>query len=129
LIGMTLFLTYGAPDPATGQNPNWRTFGYPGPISAPPAVAKPIVPRAPDGGELTLEADVCIVGSGAGGGVLAGELAARGCKVVVLEAGGYFNEADFNQLELWAYQNLYYRGGPTPTADLNVTLQAGATLG
>jgi choline dehydrogenase-like flavoprotein len=129
LVGMTLFLTYGAPDPTTGQNPNWRTFGYPGPISAPPAVDKTIVPVVPDGDELTLEVDVCIVGSGAGGGVIAGELSARGCKVVVLEAGGYFNESDFNQLELWAYQNMYYRGGPTPTADMNVTLQAGATLG
>ena len=26
LIGLTLFITYGAPDPATGQNPNWETF-------------------------------------------------------------------------------------------------------
>ena len=25
----------------------------------------------------------------------------------MLEAGGYYNEADFNQLELWAYENLY----------------------
>jgi choline dehydrogenase-like flavoprotein len=47
----------------------------------------------------------------------------------VLEAGGYFNESDFNQSELWAYQNLYWRGGPTPTADFNVGLQAGACLG
>src|SRR4051812_31883703 len=31
LTEMTLFLYYGAPDPQTGQNPNWRTFGYPGP--------------------------------------------------------------------------------------------------
>ena len=36
LINMTLFLHYGAPDPETGQNPNWRTFGYPVPVSAPP---------------------------------------------------------------------------------------------
>jgi choline dehydrogenase-like flavoprotein len=129
LIAMTLFLAYGAPDPATGQNPNWRRFGYPGPISAPPQVDKRIVPRVPEGEELTLEADVCIVGSGAGGGVIAGELSARGLKVVVLEAGGYFNESDFNMLELWAYQNMYYRGGPTATADMNVSLQAGATLG
>ena len=49
--------------------------------------------------------------------------------MVVLEMGGYFNEADFNQLELWAFQNLYWRGGPTPTADMNVTLQAGSCLG
>ena len=32
---MTLFLTYGAPDPETGKNPNWRTFGYPGPSRRP----------------------------------------------------------------------------------------------
>ena len=49
--------------------------------------------------------------------------------MVVLEAGGYFNEADFNQLELWALSNLYWRGGPTPTADLNLSLQAGSCLG
>ncbi len=31
LAGLTLFLSYGAPDPQTGQNPFWRSFGYPGP--------------------------------------------------------------------------------------------------
>ena len=66
----------------------------------------------PDG-DTTLEADAVVVGSGAGGGVIAGEARrSAGLKVVVLEAGGYFNEADFNQIELWAYQNLYWRGGP-----------------
>ena len=49
--------------------------------------------------------------------------------VVVLEAAGYFNESDFNQLELPAYQQMYWRGGPTPTADGNVSLVAGTTLG
>ena len=70
-----------------------------------------------------------IVGSGAGGGVIAAKLAAAGLRVVVLEMGGYHTDADFNQLELWAWQNLYWRGGPTPTADMNVTLQAGSALG
>jgi choline dehydrogenase-like flavoprotein len=129
LVGLTLFLAYNLPDPATGKNPNWTRFGYPGPIGAPPDVPKPIVPVVPEGEELKLEADVVVVGSGAGGGVIAGTLAQAGLKVVVLEAGGYFNEADFNQLELWGYQNLYWRGGPTPTADMNVSLQAGASLG
>ena len=69
------------------------------------------MPIVPDG-DTTLEADVVVVGSGAGGGVIAGTLAEAGLRVVVLEMGGYFNEADFNQLELWAYQNLYWRGGP-----------------
>ena len=68
---------------------------------------------------------MCVVGSGAGGGVIAATLAQRGLKVVVLEAAGYFNESDFRQLELQAYQEMYWRGGPTPTADGNVSLQAG----
>ena len=129
LISLILFLHYGAPDPQTGQNPNWRTFGYPGPISAPPERDKPIAPVVPDGDELALEADVCVIGSGAGGGVIAGMLATQGARVVVLEAGGYFDDSDFNMLEMPAYQNMYWRGGPNPTADQNVTLQAGFGLG
>ena len=129
LIGMTLFLHYGAPDPQTGKNPNWETFRYPGPISAPPQVAKPLTVHEPSGAEETLETDVCIVGSGSGGAVVAAGLAARGLDVVVLEAAGYYNESNFNQLELPAYQEMFWRGGPTPTADGNVSLVAGTTLG
>ena len=128
LIALTLMFSYANVDPATGQNPFWKTLGYPGPISAPPVAPKTITPLVPDG-DTTLEADVVVVGSGAGGGVIAGKLAAAGRRVVVLERGAYHNEADFNQLELWAWSNLYWRGGPTPTADLNITLQAGSCLG
>ena len=60
---------------------------------------------------------------------MAGVLSERGLKVVVLEAGGYFDDADFLQLEVPAYQNTYWRGGPKPTADMNVSLQAGSCLG
>jgi choline dehydrogenase-like flavoprotein len=127
LRSMTLFLYYGLPD-EHGQNPNWKTFGYPGPAAAPPAVEKQLQTFVPES-DTTLEADVCIVGSGAGGGVMAGVLSERGLKVVVLEAGGYFDDADFSQLEIPAYQNLFWRGGPNPTADMNVSLQAGSCLG
>jgi choline dehydrogenase-like flavoprotein len=127
LVNLALFLHYGLPD-ELGRNPNWETFGYPGPISAPPAGEKAIKAFVPEG-DTVLEADVVIVGSGAGGGVMAGVLAQHGLHVVVLEAGGYFDESDFLQLELAAYQNCYWRGGPTTTADLNVSLQAGACLG
>jgi Choline dehydrogenase and related flavoproteins len=129
LINMTLFLHYGAPDPQTGQNPNWRTFGYPGPISAPPKVEKPLQIHRPVSSEETIEADACIVGSGSGGAVIAAELASRGLDVVVLEAAGYYNESDFAQLELPAFQQFFWRGGPTPTVDGNVSLVAGMTLG
>jgi hypothetical protein len=128
LVGMTCFLYYGAPDPQSGQNPNWRVFNYPGPSSPPPQVEKPLHPLEVDDG-ATLEADVVVVGSGAGGAVIAGTLAKSGLKVIVLEAGGYYNESDFAQLEMKAYQEMYWRGGPVPTADGNITLQAGSTLG
>ncbi len=127
LVGATLFLYYGLPD-ERGQNPNWTTFGYPGPLGPAPDAVRSLEPYVPDG-DTTLEADVCVVGSGAGGGVMAGCLSERGLKVVVLEAGGYFDDPDFFGLELPAYQNMYWRGGPTPTADLNVSLQAGSCLG
>jgi choline dehydrogenase-like flavoprotein len=127
--GLTALLFYAGPDPETGRNPNWDAIGYPGPRSAPPDAPKPISVRRPSAAELTLEADVCVVGSGCGGGVIAGELAERGLKVAVLEAGGYFNEADFNQLELWAYQNLYLGGGPFLTAEGQIAIMAGSNLG
>jgi choline dehydrogenase-like flavoprotein len=133
LRSLTLLFTYGLVDPATGTSPFWAQFGYPGPAPAPPAplaplAAKPITARVP-AGDTTLTADVVVVGSGAGGGVIAGELARTGLAVVVLEAGGHYDEADFDQRELWAYRHLYWRGGPTRTADQNVALLAGACLG
>lgn len=119
-------ITYGTPDE---PNPNWQVLGYPGPATAPPDKPKAIRTVIPDGDSLELEADVCIVGSGAGGGVIAARLAARGLRVVVLESGGQYNASDFHQLELWSYKHLWYRGGATLTDDGNVNLLAGATLG
>jgi choline dehydrogenase-like flavoprotein len=132
LRALTFLLFYAIPDPTTGQNPNWETIGYPGPRAAPPsaeAAPKTIPLTRPESDTLTLTADVAVVGSGSGGGVIAGKLAAAGQEVVVLEAGGYYNEADFNQLELWAYEHLYRAGGLAQTADGQVALMTGANLG
>jgi choline dehydrogenase-like flavoprotein len=49
---------------------------------------------------------VVIVGSGAGGGVLADELTQRGIKVVLLEAGKHIDKGEFRNDELFAYQQL-----------------------
>ncbi|MCP3138271.1 GMC family oxidoreductase [Pyxidicoccus xibeiensis] len=127
LVTLAIFFTYGLPD-AAGRNPAWKTFGYPGPTSAAVPEPKPLQPLTPVA-DAMLQADVVVVGSGAGGGLIAGRLARAGLKVIVLEAGRYLSEADFQQLEVPAYQHLYWRGGPTPTADLNVSLMAGACLG
>jgi choline dehydrogenase-like flavoprotein len=129
---LTFLLFYALPNPADGRNPNWEAIGYPGPRAMPPTAdeaPKTIPITRPDAGELVLTADVVVVGSGSGGGVIAGRLASEGKDVVVLEAGGYYNEADFNQLELWAYQNLYRAGGIAQTVDGSLALMTGANLG
>ena len=66
LSNLVRLVTYGLPD-ATGQNPFWKQFGYPGPTSLPPNVPKPIKPVVP-AGDVTMKADVVVVGSGSGGG-------------------------------------------------------------
>ncbi|MGH2925834.1 MAG: aldehyde dehydrogenase family protein [Solirubrobacterales bacterium] len=129
LRGLTTSFHYALPDLATGRNANWDAIGYPGPRSAPPDVPKPLPVKRPSSSEVVIEADVCVIGSGAGGGVVAGELSATGKQVCVVESGGYYNEADFDQLELGAYQRLYMNSGPFPTAEGQVSIVAGSTLG
>ena len=52
--------------------------------------------------------EVIVVGSGAGGGVIAGELAERGHSVLLLEAGAYNTAADFSRWEAHANRQLFY---------------------
>ncbi|MGI8726642.1 MAG: aldehyde dehydrogenase family protein [Solirubrobacterales bacterium] len=127
---LALTLTYAVPDLGTGINPMWPGIGYPGPQALPKEADKPISPISPEGSErLELEAEVVIVGSGAGGGVIAAELAASGRDVCVVEMGGYFNESDFQGYELTGYQQLYLNGGPFATAEGQIGIQAGSSLG
>lgn len=127
--GVALQLFYGTVD-ATGHNPNWPELGYPGPPDVPtgPRSLRGFVPGTASG-TVELEADVVVVGSGSGGGVIAGELAAQGLDVVVLEAGGHHEEADFPADEMSALRELYWRGGLNLTVEGNVAILAGATLG
>jgi choline dehydrogenase-like flavoprotein len=130
LRGLATTLFYALPDLGTGRNPTWDAMGYPGPTFTPPVDReRPLVMRRPEASSEVIETDVCVIGSGAGGGVIAGELAAAGKSVVVLEAGGYHDDADFDGQELSAYQRLYLNGGPFPTADGHVSLVAGTGVG
>jgi long-chain-alcohol oxidase len=107
----------------------WEQIGYPGPLgSRPDAPAPRLEPLTADG-DLELDCDVCVVGSGAGGGVAAAVLAAAGLDVVVLEAGGYWSERDFDGAERAGLRRLYRGGGAAATDDQSVGLLAGTCLG
>ena len=65
-------------------------------------------------GSQQAEYDVCIVGSGAGGGMAAHRLALGGARVVMLEAGGWWDNTTSNSAMLrWPYQSTQ-RGASTP---------------
>ena len=80
-------------------------------------------------GDVVIEADAVVVGSGAGGGVAAGVLAAAGLRVVVLEKGQYWAAADLPLTEAHAFPNMYERGGVFSTRNLAVNVLAGAGVG
>ena len=52
--------------------------------------------------------DIVVVGSGAGGGVVAGELAGRGRRVLLLETGPHRTAADFTRWEAKATHDLFW---------------------
>ncbi len=74
--------------------------------------------------------DVVVVGSGAGGGVVAGELAQRGRDVLLLECGPYLRAADFTRWEAKAAHDLFWplRFAPLASGEL-VTFLAGRCVG
>ena len=116
--------------PATdGRNSLWDSIGYPGPAGR---VADPspreIQPHRVDQ-SVTLDCDVCVVGSGAGGGTAAAVLADAGLDVVVLEAGDYLDDGDFDGAELDGYSRLYLSAGALASSDQSVGLFAGECLG
>ena len=125
---------YYAGSPADGSlNPAWAALGYPGPAllpgSGPPVAApRPIRPLEPLA-DTEYSCDFLIIGSGAGGGVVAGELAQAGHDVLVLEKGPYCHGADFTQREADMLTQLYDARGTLSTQDGGISLLAGACLG
>jgi choline dehydrogenase len=79
----------------------------------------------------TIEADVAIIGSGAGGGVAAEILSQAGLKVLLIEEGPLKTSADFRDMqEARAYRELYQGGGPgKATSDGAITILQGRSVG
>ena len=79
--------------------------------------------------DLHLEADVAIVGTGAGGGTSAEILSRAGLHVVLLEEGALRGARDFHMLEREAYPDLYQESAARKTKDKGITILQGRTVG
>jgi choline dehydrogenase-like flavoprotein len=127
--GPVTFLFYAAP--AGGDtNPSWPAIRYEPtrPPQATRATPKPIRTLSVTQ-DTELTADVVVIGSGAGGAVVAAELAAAGSDVVVLEMGDYLNEADFTGMEAEMTPKLFLGRGTLATSDHGIVVLAGSCLG
>ncbi|MBA2322125.1 MAG: GMC family oxidoreductase N-terminal domain-containing protein, partial [Deltaproteobacteria bacterium] len=88
-----------------------------------------IVTGADRTADVEVSCDVCVIGSGAGGSVVAAGLAERGLSVVMLEEGGSHSRAEFTGEEDRAYPMLYQERGTRATADLAITILQGRSVG
>ncbi|KAI8818375.1 uncharacterized protein EV422DRAFT_602417 [Fimicolochytrium jonesii] len=77
----------------------------------------------------TLHCDVVIVGSGAGGGLVAAELTKEGYNVIVLEKGRYNHPTELSYEEADCYKQLYEAAGGLLTEDGGIRIAAGSTFG
>ncbi|MDQ3958621.1 MAG: hypothetical protein M3273_09900, partial [Actinomycetota bacterium] len=67
VISLVVSTCYGT------RGPQWERIGYPGPLGPPPDTPKPLHPEDVTE-DLEVACDVVVVGSGAGGGCVAGQL-------------------------------------------------------
>ncbi len=115
---------------AGGPNPLWSRIHYDLP-TAPPVLLDPLDGLSPVRPDHDVEAkvDVCVIGSGAGGGVIADRLVRAGYTTAVLEAGGWFAHRSYPRVERDARDQLFAGRGLLTTQDGAIGILAGATVG
>lgn len=109
-------------------NPNWERMAYPGPLGGGTKDPNPlkIIEVNKD---CELSCDAVIVGSGAGGSVVAAELAKKGLSVIVVDKGPYLQSHEYNQLEADMVSQLFDRKGALVSHDGAITVFAGSCVG
>ncbi|MDH3657344.1 MAG: GMC family oxidoreductase [Nitrosopumilus sp.] len=79
--------------------------------------------------DIVRNVDVCVIGSGAAGAIIAEKLAAAGKSVVLLEKGGYYDGESMNQQENDMISLLWKNSGANFTSNLKIAIAQGSCLG
>lgn len=140
---LTLFISYTTPAindrgaantnrtwPAN-TNRTWPAIDYEGrtPLIAQPETAISFRKAKIANYAEEVECDYLVIGSGAGGGVMAAELAERGYRILIAEKGELVAPKDLGNSEYQGISRYYEDGGSQATEDLGVTVLSGATVG
>jgi choline dehydrogenase-like flavoprotein len=80
-------------------------------------------------GDVSLEADAVVVGTGAGGSIALRELARAGVSAIAFEEGGYHVSPDFDQREDHMLPMLFQDAGGRATEDLGIRVLGGRGVG
>jgi len=124
---LTSFLAYAHYGPLR-DNPTWAEFSYEGHASNPRHSFDALKTVDVDG-VAQFDCEVLVIGSGAGGGVMAAELTAAGHDVLVVEKGKQFSNQDYPSTELAGMREMYEGKGTMKTEDRGIVVLAGSTLG
>jgi choline dehydrogenase-like flavoprotein len=111
-------------------NPNWAAIGYPGPLELPknkPLFSFPETKKIPENGQIDCE--ILVIGSGAGGGVIADFLSQKGHDVVIVEKGTRPDFSTEKYREIESFRQFYDAQGLLATANGSVSILAGSVLG
>ena len=77
----------------------------------------------------TVECDVAVLGSGAGGAITAQSLSAAGLRVAIVEEGPLASSSEFHMREAEAYGRLYQESGARKSADSAISILQGRCVG
>lgn len=81
-------------------------------------------------GDVAVEVDAVVIGTGAGGAVIARELAEQGVAVAMLEEGNYVDRSELTGRPLEMQKKLYRAAGATFTVgNVPITIPLGKTVG
>lgn len=117
--------------PTSGtSHPLWERIHYrqpppPDDVPDPLTAVRPVRPER----DTTDEADVCVVGSGAGGSVVAARAAAAGYRVVVLETGAWIPGLRYPRGEREAQDRLFVGRGVLTNTEHSIGILAGEAVG
>jgi choline dehydrogenase-like flavoprotein len=115
---------------ANGTHPLWPRIHYEPPelptdLPDPVAGVRPVRPDA----DVEVTADVCVIGSGAGGSVIAARAAMAGYRVVILEAGAWYPRMRYPRSEREAHDRLFVGRGVITDTEHAIGLLAGEAVG